>query len=119
MTDPKLEQAQAQAQGGGEVPWRAHGAAMDAKALATAQEIALMWGHDRSQFVSRIQVAVLDAMRWIAAAAPPSAPVGPIGLLDRIKAAEKRIEEGRAPRRPPADPRGDTRARVGAEERRA
>lgn len=46
-------------------PWRAHEAVIDAKALATAQEIALMWGEDRSQFVSRIQLAVLDSMKWI------------------------------------------------------
>ncbi|MEI7296657.1 hypothetical protein WCQ02_31325 [Paraburkholderia tropica] len=47
--------------------WRDHPAALDAKALATAQEIALMWGQDRSQFVSRIQVAVRDAMDWVRA----------------------------------------------------
>lgn len=38
---------------------------IDTKALATAQEIALMWGRDRSQFVSRIQVAVREAMEWM------------------------------------------------------
>lgn len=38
----------------------------DEKALATAQEIALMRGQSHSQLVSRIQVAVLDAMRWAA-----------------------------------------------------
>jgi Mg-chelatase subunit ChlI len=48
--------------------WRDHPAALDAKALATAQEITLMWGRDRSQFVSRIQVAVRDAMDWVRAA---------------------------------------------------
>ncbi|YCT77642.1 hypothetical protein QV000_07220 [Stenotrophomonas maltophilia] len=47
------------------VAWRNHGAAIDAKALATATEISLMWGQDRSQFVSRIQVAVIEAMRWM------------------------------------------------------
>lgn len=52
--------------------WRNHGAAIDAKALATATEIALMWGKDRSQFVSRIQVAVIDAMRWMGDANPPA-----------------------------------------------
>ncbi len=46
-------------------PWRDHDAAIDAKALSTATEIALMWGQDRSQFISRIQVAVIDAMRWV------------------------------------------------------
>ncbi len=46
-------------------PWRDHSAAVDSKALATATEIALMWGQDRSQFVSRIQVAVIDAMQWM------------------------------------------------------
>lgn len=46
--------------------------AADAKALATAQEIALMWGNDRSQFVSRIQLAVLDAMRWAAGEPKPA-----------------------------------------------
>lgn len=50
-------------------PWRDNDAAIEAKALATATEIALMWGQDRSQFVSRIQVAVIDAMRWMGAAA--------------------------------------------------
>lgn len=54
-------------------PWRDHDAAIDAKALATATEIALMWGQDRSQFVSRIQVAVIDAMRWIKDALQPVA----------------------------------------------
>lgn len=44
---------------------------VDEKALATAQEIALMWGRDRSQFVSRIQVAVRSAMDWMRRAAPP------------------------------------------------
>lgn len=37
---------------------------METKALATAEEIAHMWGSSREQFVTRIQVAVLDAMRW-------------------------------------------------------
>ncbi|TFZ45653.1 hypothetical protein E5C33_09260 [Stenotrophomonas maltophilia] len=46
-------------------PWRDHSAAVDSKALATATEIALMWGKDRSQFVSRIQAAVIDAMQWM------------------------------------------------------
>jgi len=41
----------------------------DQKALETAREISLMWGQDRSQFVSKIQCAVLDAMRW---AHPPT-----------------------------------------------
>lgn len=36
----------------------------DQKALETATAISLMWGEDRSNFVSKIQVAVLDAMRW-------------------------------------------------------
>lgn len=35
----------------------------DEIALRAAQEIALMWGQDRSQFVSKIQVRVLAAMR--------------------------------------------------------
>lgn len=43
----------------------------DEKALEIAQRIALMWGHDRSQFVAKIQVAVLEAMRF-AALSPPS-----------------------------------------------
>lgn len=46
-------------------PWRYNSAAVDSKALATATEIALMWGKDRSQFVSRIQAAVIDAMQWM------------------------------------------------------
>lgn len=54
-----------QQRGESTTPWRAHEAVIDAKALATAQEIALMWGEDRSQFVSRIQLAVLDSMKWI------------------------------------------------------
>jgi hypothetical protein len=37
---------------------------MDAKALATAEQIALMWAEDRTQFVAKIQVAVIDAMTW-------------------------------------------------------
>lgn len=45
-------------------------AALDTKALATAQEIALMWGQNHSQFVSRIQVAVREAMDWTRAASP-------------------------------------------------
>lgn len=42
---------------------------LDTIALAAANDIALMWGHDRSQFVSKIQVRVLGAMReaWPAA----------------------------------------------------
>jgi len=63
-------------------PWRAHSAAIDTKALATAQEIALMWGKDRSQFVSRIQVAVTEAMRWAATTQP--APVDVRNLLRRF-----------------------------------
>ncbi|WP_322997901.1 hypothetical protein [Castellaniella sp.] len=63
------------------MPWRGHWGAIDAKALSTAQEIALMWGADRSQFVSRIQIAVIEAMLWmqdgvaapVAARAQPSA----------------------------------------------
>lgn len=47
--------------------------AMDVKALETARFIADLEGRDRrSQFVSRIQVAVLDAMRWMKPA--PQAP---------------------------------------------
>jgi hypothetical protein len=38
----------------------------DAKALEVAQRIALMWGEDRSQFVAKIQVAVLEAMQFAA-----------------------------------------------------
>ena len=38
-------------------------ASWDEKALEVATTISLMQGHDRSQFVSKIQVAVLDAMR--------------------------------------------------------
>lgn len=52
--------------------WRDHDAAIDSKALATATEISLMWGQDRSQFVSRIQVAVTEAMRWLKESLPPS-----------------------------------------------
>lgn len=44
--------------------WRNSERVMEAKALATAEEIAHMWGSSREQFVTRIQVAVLDAMRW-------------------------------------------------------
>lgn len=55
--------------------WRDHQAAIDSKALATATEIALMWGQDRSQFVSRIQVAVTDAMLWLKGALPGPAPI--------------------------------------------
>lgn len=42
---------------------------LDTIALAAANHIALMWGQDRSQFVSKIQVRVLGAMReaWPAA----------------------------------------------------
>jgi hypothetical protein len=59
----------------GERPaWRAHEAAIDTQALSTAQEIALMWGRDRSQFVSRIQVAVTEAMKWLYASVPECAP---------------------------------------------
>lgn len=47
---------------------------IDAIALAAAQEIALMWGRDRSQFVSKIQVAVARAMR----AAQPAEAQEPI-----------------------------------------
>ncbi len=54
-------------------PWRDHDAAIDAKALSTATEIALMWGQDRSQFISRIQVAVIDAMRWVKGGLQPAA----------------------------------------------
>jgi hypothetical protein len=35
----------------------------DSIALAAARDIALMWGQDRSQFVSKIQVRVIDALR--------------------------------------------------------
>lgn len=35
---------------------------LDSIALEAAQEIALMWGRDRTQFVAKIQVAVRDAM---------------------------------------------------------
>jgi hypothetical protein len=68
--------ARAAAQSGDNRPaWRDHPSALDTKALATAQEIALMWGRDRSQFVSRIQVAVREAMDWIreSVAAPVTA----------------------------------------------
>lgn len=41
---------------------------MDETALAAAREISLMWGQDRSHFVSKIQCAVLDAMRHVEAA---------------------------------------------------
>lgn len=37
---------------------------LDGRALAAAYEIALMWGEDRSQFVTRIQAAVRKAMDW-------------------------------------------------------
>ena len=37
---------------------------LDGRALAAAYEIALMWGQDRSQFVSRIQFEVRRAMDW-------------------------------------------------------
>ena len=45
----------------------------DSIALQAAQEIALMWGQDRSQFVSKIHVRVIDAM---CAANVPAAPSG-------------------------------------------
>lgn len=35
------------------------------------------------------------------------APQWPAGLLDRVKAAEQRIQDNQAPRRIPADPHGD------------
>ena len=35
------------------------------------------------------------------------APHWPVGLLDRVKAAEQRIQDNHAPRRIPADPHGD------------
>ena len=44
-------------------------------ALAAAQEIALMWGQDRSQFVSKIQMRVLDAM--LAVLDPPAPSAAP------------------------------------------
>ena len=44
----------------------------DSIALQAAREIALMWGQDRSQFVSKIQVRILDAM--LAVLDPPAAP---------------------------------------------
>ncbi|WP_206002544.1 hypothetical protein [Paraburkholderia antibiotica] len=43
---------------------------IDEKALETAREISQMWGRDRSQFVSRIQVAVRAAMDWMRRAVP-------------------------------------------------
>jgi lysozyme family protein len=64
--------------------WRAHEAAIDAKALATAQEIALMWGRDRSHFVSRIQVAVMEAMRWLYASVPEPAPSPEAPAVDAL-----------------------------------
>jgi hypothetical protein len=62
--------------------WRDHQAAIDSKALATATEIALMWGQDRSQFVSRIQVAVIDAMLWLKGALPDVPPVPAPAVLE-------------------------------------
>jgi hypothetical protein len=38
----------------------------DAKALEIARQIELMWGSDRTQFVAKIQVAVLEAMAFAA-----------------------------------------------------
>ncbi|MFC4275526.1 zinc finger-like domain-containing protein [Achromobacter aloeverae] len=49
--------ALARQQGGGD-------AELNDKALIIAKEIALLWGRDRSQFVSRIQVPVIEAMLW-------------------------------------------------------
>jgi hypothetical protein len=50
----------------------------------------------------------MDALKFDVAmrdAAPVQEPVAwPDGLIDRIKAAEQRIEDGHAPRRIPADP---------------
>lgn len=54
--------------------WLDFDGAVDEKALATAREIALMWGRDRSQFVSRIQVAVRGAMDWMRRSMPSAAP---------------------------------------------
>ncbi|MBB5448407.1 DNA-binding Lrp family transcriptional regulator, partial [Paraburkholderia sp. WSM4177] len=54
--------------------WLNFDGAVDEKALATAQDIALIWGLERSQFVSRIQVAVRDAMDWMRRSMPPAAP---------------------------------------------
>jgi hypothetical protein len=45
----------------------------DEIALKAAQEIALMWGHDRSQFVSKIQCRIIEA---IAEAEPVAVPEG-------------------------------------------
>lgn len=59
-------------------------AGFDAKALATAQEIALMWGHNRSQFVSRIQVAVAGAMRWAQASQPSQPPASVLLDFDQV-----------------------------------
>ncbi|WP_141057034.1 hypothetical protein [Stenotrophomonas rhizophila] len=65
-------------------PWRDHDAAIDAKALATATEIALMWGQDRSQFVSRIQVAVIDAMKWIKSSQQPAQGIDLGQIVEQI-----------------------------------
>jgi hypothetical protein len=59
----------------------------DQKALETARAISLMWGEDRSNFVSKIHVAVLDAMRW---AVPERAQpqVEPVAWQNKLKPAE-------------------------------
>lgn len=44
---------------------------LDSIALEAAQEIALMWGRDRTQFVAKIQVAVRTAMERAAGVGIP------------------------------------------------
>ena len=68
-------------------------AEMDEKALAIAQEIALMWGRDRSQFVSRIQCSVLDAMRWAGEAQWAGKLVRPEGIYDVLAVPEQTGEQ--------------------------
>lgn len=85
--------------------WRDHQAAIDAKALATATEISLMWGRDRSQFVSRIQVAVTEAMMWL----KPALARAPVNCgftnAENCNAAGCFHLEGKAPPQPQEEQR--------------
>jgi hypothetical protein len=61
---------------------------LDSIALEAAQEIALMWGRDRTQFVAKIQVAVRAAMERAAGVAIPTAPA----VFDELVAFADRAE---------------------------
>lgn len=50
--------------------------AWDVKALDTARTILAIEGNDRGQLTARVQLAVLDAMRWVEPNGPAVAPSG-------------------------------------------